>query len=62
MMATERHRCEVRMLIRSYETRGREWVVNYLNSPPVTRRRPILLEDIRDQREKGSTGKEGVWL
>ena len=60
--AIERHRSEVRLLIRAYADPGREWVVDYLNSPKVKGRRAALVADIKDQREKGNTGKEGVWL
>lgn len=60
--STERHRCEVRMLIRAYVKPGRDWVVNYLNDPKVKGRRKTLLADITEQREKGNTGKEGAWL
>ncbi|AVS68147.1 hypothetical protein C8245_23005 [Paracidovorax avenae] len=59
---TERHRCEVRMLIRAYEKPGREWVVAYLNDPKVKGRRAALIADIAEQRERGNVGKEGVWL
>lgn len=59
---THRHRCEVRQLIRAYAERGRDWVVAYLNDTKVRGRRAKLVADLADQREKGSSGKEGVWL
>ena len=62
VLAIERHRCEVRVLIRAYANPGRDWVVNYLNDPKVKGRREALRTDLKNQREKGNTGEEGVWL
>lgn len=60
----QRHRCEVRTLIRarSEQGRGQEWVREYLRDPKVAGRRAALVRDIKDQLEKGSDGAEGVWL
>lgn len=60
----QRHQCEVRTLIRARAEpgRGQEWVREYLNDPKVRGRRAALIRDIKDQLDKGSDGKEGVWL
>ena len=61
---THRHQCEVRELIRARrdQARGEEWVRSFLRDPKVAGRRAALVRDIKDQLDKGSTGREGVWL
>lgn len=60
----QRHQCEVRTLLRarSEHGRGQGWVRDYLNDPKVRGRRAALIRDIKDQLDKGSDGREGVWL
>lgn len=61
---TERHQCEVRMLIamRADSSRGQAWVDAYLAHPRVAGRKAALSADMQDQLNKGHDGREGLWL
>lgn len=61
---TERHRCEVRELLRSIHnpSRGRGWVRAYLAAEHVARRRDKLRKDLNAQMKLGNTGERGQWL
>lgn len=63
-IATERHRCEVRELLRSIHdpARGRGWVRAYLASEHVAARREQLRKDLNAQLKLGNTGERGQWL
>ena len=41
-----RHQCEVRYLFQQAQQRGRAWVREYLDSPPVARRAERLRADL----------------
>lgn len=58
----ERHRCEVRTLIRFSANKGRAWVRDYLADKRVAGRAAALRADLNEQMARGNTGEEGVWL
>jgi hypothetical protein len=59
---TERHRCEVRTLLRASANKGRAWVRDYLADKRVAGRAAALRADLNDQIAKGNTGEHGTWL
>lgn len=58
----ERHRCEVRTLLRASANKGRAWVRDYLADKRVAGRAARLRADLNDQIAKGNTGEHGQWL
>ncbi len=58
----ERHRCEVRTLLRASANKGRAWVRDYLADKRVAGRAAALRADLNDQIAKGNTGEHGTWL
>lgn len=60
--AAERHRCEVRMLLRQAREYGKHTVRDYLDHKDVKGRRDQLRADMNAQWDKGNKGEEGVWL
>lgn len=58
----ERHRCEVRALIRVAREDGRGKVRAYLDHKAVKSRAPRLRADLNAQIERGNNGEHGVWL
>ena len=59
---TERHRCEVRTLLRASTNKGRAWVRDYLADKRVAGRAAALRADLNEQIAKGYTGEHGTWL
>ncbi len=57
----KRHRCEVRWLIREVQSRGKSWLMKYLNSKNVESRKVALNMDIRSQWRLGNRGELGEW-
>lgn len=58
----ERHRCEVRTLLRASANKGRAWVRDYLADKRVAGRAAALRADLNDQMARGNTGEFGQWL
>lgn len=61
-LAEDRHRKEVRELLRMARSRGRQCVQEYLNSPAVIGRREALRVDLNAQRRAGNDGDGNKWL
>ena len=63
VMSTEeqRHRCEVRELIRAAQEKGRAWVRAYLGDKRVDGRAAALRADLNEQLSRGNTGEDGEW-
>ena len=59
---TERHRCEVRTLLRAAANKGRAYVRDYLADKRVAGRAAALRADLNEQTAKGNTGEHGTWL
>ena len=57
----QRHRCEVRELIRAAQEKGRAWVRAYLGDKRVDGRRERLRADLNEQLSRGNTGEDGEW-
>jgi len=59
----QRHRCEVRELIRAAKDpqHGRAWVRAYLGDKRVDGRRERLRADLNEQLSRGNTGEDGEW-
>lgn len=59
----ERHRCEVRTLIRaaSDPVKGRAWVREYLADKRVAGRAAALRADLNEQMARGNLGQAGEW-
>ena len=60
----QRHRCEVRELIRAAKDpqHGRAWVRAYLDHKAVAGRRERLRADLNEQIKRGNSGEHGEWL
>ncbi len=59
---TERHRCEVRTLLRAAANKGRAYVRDYLADKRVAGRAAALRADLNEQTDRGNTGEHGQWL
>jgi len=59
---TERHRCEVRTLLRFSVNKGEAWVRDYLADKRVAGRAAALRADLNEQMARGNTGEHGQWL
>lgn len=61
-LAEERHRSEVRMLLRMHRMSGWDAVVRFLDGPALKGRAAALRRDVRAQFRAGNDGTEGKWL
>jgi hypothetical protein len=59
--AMERHRAEVRMLLRRLKNQGRHAVKEYLDDPRVAGRREQLRTDLNTQKRLGNSGAVEEW-
>ena len=57
----QRHRCEVRQLIKWRKEWGLQRFQRYLQTSGFDSRRAKLREDIADQWSKGNRGEDGLW-
>ena len=57
----QRHKCEVRQLLKWRKEWGLQRFQRYLQTAGFDSRRAKLREDIADQWSKGNRGEDGLW-